>query len=154
MSISEIERVAMGFGDDLSNSFYFTVQSYIGQNDGGFADMFEGDGVFKNGIGREILITLAAISGNDEFDRKGDYIWKRRLPDLIEPRANDPADLTTEQIAEIGFRAALHLLHNLERAFQVNHMTLVNRFFLPLTAEVESYMKAEMEFAQASAPTI
>jgi hypothetical protein len=154
MSTSEIERVAMNFGSDLADLYYYTAQSFIGQEDGGIADHFDGNGDFKNGIGREILITLAAISGNDEFDRKSDYIWKRRQADFIEAKANDPSELTAEQIEQISPMIAEKFLYRLETIFQVNHLTLVNRFQNPLTAEVERYLTAEMAFAQAAAPAI
>ncbi len=150
MSTSEIEQIAMNFGDDLSNAFYYTAQSFIGQTDGGVAAQFDLENEFKSGLGREILITLAAITGIDEFTHRAGYLWSHRRETVIEPLVNDPAELTPELIEQFSPKIADRFLSEIAADFpMITEQTLSERFALPVVDVLDRYLKIEMAFAAA-----
>jgi hypothetical protein len=154
MAISEIERVTTRFGNDLSNFFYYVAQSFIGQDDGGIASHFDSEIEFENNLGREILITLAAVVGNEEFERLAPSIWERRPEAKIEAVMSDPAELTEASIEELSPKIADRIIAGIQASFPTVPAEVLHRFALPLVAELDAYLKVEMRFAASATPTI
>lgn len=147
MEISEIEAAAMRHIEDFTHAFYRAAQEVIDQTDGGLAAQYESGDIFRNGLGREILITIAAVVGPEEFERQASSLMETSNVHLL-PTVRGPSNLTEENIPQVSPKVVDRFINSVVKgAFRRVPDGVLDRFNIPLVFEAEAYLKFEMAMA-------